>query len=153
MLLTILQIDNVVIKSAGGGMNLIDFELDTYDYLTFLILVLIIVAFFYAMITVGGLPGKLAEKRNHPHAESVKLGGWIGLFTVFPWIHALIWAYHDSLTVDIRKHPSDGEPLREGDNPQAADSGPGPATPVQASPVQAPSGEASNAPSGDGAGA
>jgi hypothetical protein len=35
------------------------------------------------MITLGGLPGKLAEKRNHLHAESVKLGGWISLFTIF----------------------------------------------------------------------
>jgi len=90
-------------------MGLIDFELDGYDYLTFVILLLVVVAFFYAMITLGGLPGKLAEKRNHPHADSVKLGGWIGLFTVFPWIHALIWAYHDSLTIDIRKLPKDGE--------------------------------------------
>ncbi len=134
-------------------MNLIDFELDTYDYLTFLILVLIVVAFFFAMITLGGLPGKLAEKRNHPHAESVKLGGWIGLFTVFPWIHALIWAYHDSLTVDIRKHPRNAEPLLEGDDPQAEDSGPGPAVAVKAAPAQVLSGEAPKAPSEDGAGA
>ncbi|MCV0429218.1 MAG: DUF3302 domain-containing protein [Roseibium sp.] len=88
-------------------MSLIDFKLDVYDYATFLLLLVIVIAFFYAMITLGGLPGKLAEKRKHPHAESVKLGGWIGLFTVFPWIHALIWAYHDSLTIDVRKLPGD----------------------------------------------
>ncbi|CTQ74889.1 DUF3302 domain-containing protein [Roseibium alexandrii] len=90
-------------------MNLIDFKLDGYDYLTFLIGVLAVIAFFYVMITLGGLPGKLAEKRKHPHAESVKLGGWIGLFTVFPWIHALMWSYHDSLTIDIRKLPKGGQ--------------------------------------------
>ncbi|WP_428522190.1 DUF3302 domain-containing protein [Roseibium sp.] len=90
-------------------MNLIDFKLDGYDYLTFLIGVLAVIAFFYVMITLGGLPGKLAEKRKHPHAESVKLGGWIGLFTVFPWIHALMWSYHDSLTIDIRKLPKGAE--------------------------------------------
>lgn len=90
-------------------MSLIDFELDGYDYLTFVILLVVVIAFFYAMITLGGLPGKLAKSRNHPHAESVKLGGWIGLFTVFPWIHALIWAYHDSVTVDVRKLPGQGE--------------------------------------------
>lgn len=88
-------------------MDLIDFKLDGYDYATFLILLLVVIAFFYAMVTLGGLPGKLAEKRKHPHADSVKLGGWIGLFTVFPWIHALIWAYHDSLTIDVRKLPKD----------------------------------------------
>ncbi len=31
------------------------------------------------------------------------LVGWIGLFTVFPWVHALIWAFHDSITIDVRK--------------------------------------------------
>ncbi|MES0812853.1 DUF3302 domain-containing protein [Roseibium sp. SCPC15] len=97
-------------------MGLIDFKLDVYDYLTFLILLFVVIAFFYAMITLGGLPGKLAEKRNHPHAESVKLGGWIGLFTIFPWIHALIWAYHDSLTIDVRKLPKDMHAKPDGDS-------------------------------------
>ncbi|MES0883663.1 DUF3302 domain-containing protein [Roseibium sp. SCP14] len=102
-------------------MGLIDFKLDVYDYLTFLILLLVVIAFFYAMITLGGLPGKLAEKRNHPHAESVKLGGWIGLFTIFPWIHALIWAYHDSLTIDVRKLPKDMRKKLEGGSAVDAD--------------------------------
>lgn len=103
-------------------MGLIDFKLDGYDYLTFFIGVLAVIAFFYVMITLGGLPGKLAEKRKHPHADSVKLGGWIGLFTVFPWIHALMWAYHDSLTIDIRKLPKGGEitPEPDGDTVLAA---------------------------------
>lgn len=104
-------------------MGLIDFELDRYDYLTFVIGVFAVIAFFYVMITLGGLPGKLAKKRKHPHADSVKLGGWIGLFTVFPWIHALMWAYHDSLTIDIRKLPKGAEikPEPDGEASNAAD--------------------------------
>ncbi|WP_170230733.1 DUF3302 domain-containing protein [Roseibium hamelinense] len=84
-------------------LGLIDFELDGYDYLTFAVLVVVIIALFYALIQIASLPGKLAERRKHPHAESVKMMGWIGLFTVFPWVHALIWAYHDSVTIDVRK--------------------------------------------------
>ncbi|WP_305988242.1 DUF3302 domain-containing protein [Roseibium sp. MMSF_3544] len=107
-------------------MDLIDFKLDNYDYATFVILLLVVIAFFYAMVTLGGLPGKLAEKRKHPHAESVKLGGWIGLFTVFPWIHALIWAYHDSLTIDVRKLPKDmRDKLAEDDHDGEEDTEPG----------------------------
>ena len=109
-------------------MGLVDFELDSYDYVTFVILVLIVIAFFYVMVVLGGLPGKLAEKRNHPHAESVKLGGWIGLFTVFPWFHALMWAYHDSMTVDIRKMPK-GASLDSPDETGAS------AEPLEATPV------------------
>ncbi|GAA0785998.1 DUF3302 domain-containing protein [Roseibium denhamense] len=116
-------------------MSLIDFELDGYDYATFALLLLCVIVFFYVMVTLGGLPGKLAEKRNHPHAESVKLGGWIGLFTVFPWIHALIWAYHDSLTIDVRKFPK--TPGGSGDAKPAGDA---PAEIVIAAGDQAPAG-------------
>lgn len=89
-------------------MPLIDWSLTKYDYWTFAFLVVAIVAFFYILIQVGGLPGKIAERRNHPHAEAVKIVGWIGLFTVFPWIHAIIWSIHDSMTVDIRSMPKEG---------------------------------------------
>ena len=86
-------------------MGLVTGPLDGYDYLTFLFLLTAICAFFYLYVIIGGLPGKIAAQRKHPHAESVKLMGWIGMFAVFPWVHAFIWAYHDSLTVDVRKFP------------------------------------------------
>lgn len=89
----------------SDDLTLITGPLDGYDYLTFVVLVIGIVAVFYAIIQLGSLPGKLAERRKHPHAESVKLLGWVGLFTALPWIHALIWAFHDSITVDVRKFP------------------------------------------------
>jgi len=115
-------------------MSLIDFDLDAYDYLTFVILLGGVIAFFYVMVTLGGLPGKLAEQRKHPHAESVKLGGWIGLFTVFPWFHALMWAYHDSITVDVRKMPK-GTSLDTAPETAAT------AAPVEATPGPAPTPE------------
>ena len=86
-------------------MQLLDWTLTKYDYLTFVFLLVAVVAFFYVIIQIGALPGKIAERRHHPHADSVKIVGWIGLFTVFPWIHAIIWAYHDSLTIDVRTFP------------------------------------------------
>ncbi len=89
------------------SMSLVDFSLDKYDLWTFVFGVIFIVAFFTILIFIGGLPGKIAERRNHPHAEAVKYTGWIGLFTVFPYIHALIWAIHDSTTVDVRSMPDD----------------------------------------------
>jgi len=89
-------------------MHLLDWTLTKYDYWTFAFLVVAIVAFFYALIQIGGLPGKIAQRRNHPHADAVKLVGWIGLFTVFPWIHAIIWAVHDGLTIDVRSLPKEG---------------------------------------------
>ncbi len=86
-------------------MDLITGPLDIYDYLTFLFLLVAIIAFFLLLIFILGLPGKIAERRDHPHAESVKVMGWAGFLAVIPWIHALIWAFHDSLTIDVRKLP------------------------------------------------
>ncbi len=88
-------------------MGLIDFELDAYDYATFALLIVLVLVFFYAMITLGGLPGKLAERRNHPHAESVRIMGYMGFLVVVPWVHAFLWAFHDSATVDIRRFPDE----------------------------------------------
>jgi len=109
-------------------MDLITGPLDKYDYITFAFLLVAAIAFFYVIIAIGGLPGKLAERRNHPHAESVKIVGWIGLFTAVPWIHALIWAYHDSITVDVRSMLGRDKP---DDPPPAAEPAP-PARPVAA---------------------
>lgn len=120
-----------------ASMGLITGPLDRYDYLTFAFLIVAIIGFFYVLIAIGGLPGKLAKRRNHPHAESVKMMGWIGLFTVFPWVHALIWAYHDSLTIDVRKfpgrEPADKEPGDEAPEVEAAQTTEAPEKPAEPS--------------------
>ena len=76
-----------------------------YDWLMLIFLIVVIVAGFAIILYILALPGKIAISRNHPHAETVKLLGYIGALPVFPWIHALIWAFHDSLTIDIRRFP------------------------------------------------
>ncbi|MGI9372824.1 MAG: DUF3302 domain-containing protein [Hyphomicrobiales bacterium] len=97
-----------------SALDLITGPLDVYDYLTFLFLLVAIIAFFMLLLFVLGLPGKIAERRDHPHAESVKVMGWAGFLAVIPWIHALIWAFHDSLTIDIRKLPEgEGEEAQQ----------------------------------------
>ncbi|WP_196223349.1 DUF3302 domain-containing protein [Roseibium sp. RKSG952] len=87
-------------------MRLIDFEVTGYDYLTFLALVIIIVAVFYVIIKLASLPGKLAKRNNHPHAFAVNLMGWFGFFVIYPWFQAIIWAYRDSYPVDVRNFPN-----------------------------------------------
>lgn len=88
-------------------MDLITGPLDLYDYLMFLFVIIMLVAFCTLAIFILGLPGKIAVQRKHPHAETVKWMGWAGFLVVIPWIHALIWAFHDSLTIDIRRFPAE----------------------------------------------
>lgn len=78
-----------------------------WNIVTFVALLLILAAFTFAFIWLLTLPGKLAVKRQHPHAEAVKLMGNLGFLGGIPWLHALIWSIHDSITIDVRRFPEE----------------------------------------------
>ena len=84
-------------------------NLDLYDYLTFVTLIVLAAAFFSIAMWILGLPGRIAISRRHPHAEAVKLMGWVGFLAVIPWVHALIWSMHDAITIDVRRGPKELE--------------------------------------------
>ena len=78
-----------------------------WDFVTFSALITIFAAFTYVLVLLLALPGKLAIKRQHPHAEAVKLMGNLGFLGGIPWLHALIWSIHDSITIDVRRFPEE----------------------------------------------
>ncbi|MGJ8583394.1 MAG: DUF3302 domain-containing protein [Marinosulfonomonas sp.] len=88
-------------------MGLLGRSLDHYDYMTFAALLLLMFALLGLVMFLMGLPGRIALKRNHPHAEAVNIMGWMGFLAVVPWVHAFMWAFHDAATVDIRRFPDD----------------------------------------------
>jgi len=84
---------------------MLGFDLDFWDYVTFASLFIIAAACMAVLLFVGGLPGRIALSRKHPDAEAVKIMGWAGLFTVFPWIQAFGWAFKPTDVVDVRYFP------------------------------------------------
>jgi hypothetical protein len=85
---------------------MLGFEIDFWDYLTFLVLFLCVIAVGVAWLFLAGLPGRIALQRKHPEAEAVKYLGYAGLLpTVYPWMQALIWAFKPTDIVDIRRFP------------------------------------------------
>ena len=88
-------------------MGLLGQPLDYYDYLTFVALILLLAAGMALVLFIMGLPGRIALKRNHPHAEAVKIMGWMGFLAVVPWVHAFMWAFHEGVVVDVRRMPED----------------------------------------------
>ena len=86
-------------------MGLLGRPLDQFDYMTFAALILLAGALMALILFLMGLPGRIALKRNHPHAEAVNIMGWMGFLAVVPWVHAFMWAFHESATVDIRRFP------------------------------------------------
>jgi hypothetical protein len=86
--------------------SLLGFDLDLWDYLTFLTMMLCVVAVITIWIFLAGLPGRIALARKHPEAEAVKLLGFAGLLpTVYPWVQAFIWAFKPTEIIDIRRFP------------------------------------------------
>lgn len=66
------------------------------DYVAWGVLIVILAAAVVLMLFLGALPGRIAESRNHPSAEAVRVAGWVGLFLGgVLWPLALIWAYVD----------------------------------------------------------
>jgi hypothetical protein len=87
---------------------MLGFELDFWDYATFVTAALAGGACMLIYIWIAGLPGRIALARKHPDAEAVKVMGWAGLLpTVLPWIQAFIWAFKPTDVVDIRRFPRD----------------------------------------------
>ncbi len=85
---------------------MLGFNLDIWDYLTFVTIFLLVVSGVVTYVWLAGLPGRIAIARKHPEAEAVKLLGWAGLLpTIYPWVQAFIWAFKPTEIIDIRRSP------------------------------------------------
>ena len=64
------------------------------DIFALIVLLVLLVAIVVAWVVLAMLPGKMAKQRNHPQADAINVGGWLGalLGGVF-WPLAFIWAF------------------------------------------------------------
>src|SRR6516162_6739099 len=85
--------------------KLVGFELDFWDYATFLVVFMCVLLFLVFFVWLAGLPGRIAIARKHPDAEAVKIMGYLGFLPLLPWIQAFIWAFKPVDTVDVRRFP------------------------------------------------
>src|SRR5271157_5149959 len=81
------------------------FDLNIWDYLTFLVIIALIGAFLTIAVLVLGLPGRIAMARKHPDADAINVMGWLGFMAVVPWMQAFMWAFKPTNVVDIRYFP------------------------------------------------
>src|SRR6267378_3296775 len=84
---------------------MLDFKLDLWDYLTFLVILALVGAFLAVAVYVLGLPGRIAIARKHPDADAINMMGWLGFMAVVPWMQAFMWAFKPTDVVDIRYFP------------------------------------------------
>ncbi|MEP1931354.1 MAG: DUF3302 domain-containing protein [Hoeflea sp.] len=58
------------------------------------VLAVLLLAGIAALVFLAMLPGRIAKSRDHPQAEAITIGGWIGLiFGGVFWPVVLIWAF------------------------------------------------------------
>jgi hypothetical protein len=68
--------------------------IDKFDIFAFVVFGVLFVCFVAIVVVLGGLPGKIAYRRGHPHAAAITAAGWISLATVFTlWPIAFVWAF------------------------------------------------------------
>ena len=64
------------------------------DIFAIIVLAILLLAAVAIWVVLAMLPGKIAKSRNHPQAEAINIGGWLGaLFAGVLWPIFLIWAY------------------------------------------------------------
>lgn len=64
------------------------------DLFAWAVLIILIITALIAWVVLARMPGQIAAKRHHQHAEAVAVAGWVGAISlgVF-WPLALIWAF------------------------------------------------------------
>jgi len=66
------------------------------DFFTLFVLLVIVVTTLFVFVFLGLWPGKIAQQRNHPQAEAITIGSWLGLIAGgVLWPLVLIWAYYN----------------------------------------------------------
>ena len=64
------------------------------DIFALLVLLILVATVIFVFVFLGMWPGKVARQRNHPQADAINIGSWVGLIAggvLWPFI--LIWAY------------------------------------------------------------
>jgi hypothetical protein len=68
--------------------------IDVLDIIAFVVFGVLLVAAVVIVVSLGSLPGQIAQKRGHPQVAAVTAAGWLGVATAgLLWPLALIWAY------------------------------------------------------------
>lgn len=64
------------------------------DIFALIVILIIVAAAIWIVVTLGSLPGQIAREKNHPQAEAINILGWIGILTLgVGWFVAVVWAY------------------------------------------------------------
>ncbi|MEM9591411.1 MAG: DUF3302 domain-containing protein [Pseudomonadota bacterium] len=89
--------------------------MSTLDIFAIIVLLVLLVAAIAIWVVLAMLPGKIARGRNHPQADAINIGGWLGaLLAGVLWPIFLIWAYTKPVRVtQVDANAPDSSELRK----------------------------------------
>jgi hypothetical protein len=65
------------------------------------ILAIVVVAVVALLVALAIVPGRIAQKRQHPQMEAIRVSGYLGILFAPLWLFAFIWAYTRSGTSEV----------------------------------------------------
>jgi hypothetical protein len=71
------------------------------DVAALLILGLLGVAGLALCVVLAILPGRIAQKRQHPQTDAIRVTGYLGILLAPLWVIAFIWAYTRSRSFEL----------------------------------------------------
>ena len=87
-----------------------------FDIAAWFVLLLLAALCIAAVVLLGSLPGIVANKRNHPYADAIMVGGWATLLVgVVLWPVVLMWAFCPDLVSPTRQRVSSTAANNEGE--------------------------------------
>lgn len=84
--------------------------MDGLTIFAFVILVVLLVSAVVVLVVLARMPGEIARSRNHPQAEAIAVGGWLGIvFGGVLWPLIMIWAFLRYPETDVETaQPTEG---------------------------------------------
>ncbi len=69
------------------------------DIFALIVLLILVATVIFVFVFLGMWPGKVARQRNHPQADAINIGSWVGLIAGgVLWPLILIWAFTKPLS-------------------------------------------------------
>lgn len=71
------------------------------DVAALLILVVVGLAVIGLLVLLAIVPGRIAQRRQHPQTDAIRVTGYLGILLAPLWVLAFIWAYTRSGTFEL----------------------------------------------------
>jgi hypothetical protein len=77
------------------------------DVAALIILAIVVVAVIGVLVALAIVPGRIAQRRQHPQKDAIRVTGYFGILIAPLWVFAFIWAYTRSGTLEVASAVAD----------------------------------------------